>query len=68
MTETWKMYLELEFPVLQDDITEKHIGDAEIDYANRAVERVRPHIDKLLEDTEFVHYYIVPQKNGRARR
>jgi hypothetical protein len=63
------MYLELEFPVLEDDITEKHIGDAEVDFANRAVERVRKHLDKLLENTEFVHYYIMPTKrSGRARR
>lgn len=65
---TWKMYLELEFPVLEDDITEKYIGDAEVDFARRAVERVRTHLDKLLEDTEFVHYYIMPIKSGMARR
>jgi hypothetical protein len=25
-------------------------------------------LDKLVEDTEFVYYYIMPTKNARARR
>lgn len=66
--QTWKLYLELEFPVLPDDVAEKYVGDCEDDFARRAVERVRAHLDKLLEDTEFVHYYIMLTKSGMAKR
>lgn len=66
--ETWILILELEFPVLDEDTKEKYVGDCEEDFARRALERMRPTMDKLLEDSEFTHYHILPTKKGIIRR
>ena len=58
MLKTWAMQIELTFPVNPEDIKERFPGDAEVDYSRRALRRIRPHLESLLEDTKFAHYHI----------
>ena len=55
---TWAMTIELTFPVEADDVEERYYGDAEIDFSHRSLVRVRRHLEKLLKDSPFEHYYI----------
>jgi hypothetical protein len=55
----WEMQLTLTWDVLPEDVTERHPGDADIDFAQRAVERIRPDLENMLgPDTPFAHYHI----------
>ena len=55
----WEMQLTLTWDVLPEDVTERYEGDAEVDFAKRAVERVRPDLENILgPDTPFAHYHI----------
>ncbi len=66
--ENWIMVVELEFPVEDEDTKEKHVGDAEVDFANRAVGRFRPALDELVKNSKLAHYHIIPLKGGKMVR
>lgn len=44
----WALNVELTFPITDEDVKLRYHGDAEIDFARRAVERIRPALDRLL--------------------
>ena len=51
-TRQWAMNVELTFPILDEDITHRYEGDAEVDYATRAVARIRPALERLIAELE----------------
>ena len=56
----WRVVVELTWDVLPDDVRVKHLGDAPIDFANRALERVRPALNSVVgEEGAFAHYHIL---------
>ena len=59
----WRIVVELTWDVLPEDVQERFEGDAPVDFAARALERVRPAMDELLrsEDSDFAHYHILEQ-------
>ena len=62
---TWLMHVQIEFPVVPADVEKRHEGDAEVDFSRRALERVRPYLETLLDgigmDAEYAHYWILRQ-------
>ena len=54
----WAVHLELLAPVVPDDRQLQCVGDAEIDFERRALERLRPHLEALLRTSPFQHYYV----------
>jgi len=55
----WRVVVELTWDIDPEDVKEKHPGDAEADYASRALARIRPDLDKFLEKSGFAHYHII---------
>ena len=58
----WAVYLELLAPVAPDDRQLQCFGDAEIDFERRALERLRPHLEGLLQTSPFQQYYVIRVK------
>jgi len=48
--QVWEVCVHITFPVLPADITERYEGDAEVDFASRAFERLQPHLQKLADE------------------
>ena len=48
--QVWELKVTLTFPVLPEDVTKKHEGDAEVDFERRAYDRFRPHLQKLADE------------------
>jgi hypothetical protein len=59
MATRWRMVVELTWDIDPEDVKERHPCDAEADFARRGLERVRPDLDKMLEDGGFAHYHIL---------
>jgi len=57
--DVWALKLELTFPVLPEDLKKELQDDSEPDFARRAFERVRPALEKLLQEGAFKHYHII---------
>ena len=55
----WIMNVELTFDVDPEDIRYRYDGDAEVDYSDRALERVRPALKGILKNNPFAHYHIL---------
>jgi len=53
--ERWCMKLELTFDINPEDTKPRYFGDAEIDYSNRALERIRPNLEALREMPGMAH-------------
>jgi len=66
-TRKWAMNVELTFPILDEDITHRYEGDAEVDYASRAVERIRPALERLIAELGG-GYYLCRQEDGNLAR
>ena len=65
---TWRMTVELEFPVQPTDIVPMFHGDAEVDFARRAMERVRPALERLLTDIgPEAHYQLRLPERARGQ-
>jgi len=61
------MNVELTFPILDEDITHRYEGDAEVDYASRAVARIRPALERLIAELDG-GYYLLRQEDGNLAR
>jgi len=55
----WAVHLELLAPVVPDDRQRQYLGDAEGDFERRALERLRPHLEGLLQTSPFQHYCVI---------
>lgn len=61
----WRVVVELTWDILPEDIEERYPGDAEVDFAARAFERVRPELVTILSDGnspdegKFAHFHIL---------
>ena len=62
----WTLTVELEFPDEPEDTIERHVGDKEIDFSNRALKRVRKDLETLLTNSQFEHYHVLrfPVRKG----
>ena len=58
MNKRWEVVVSLTFDRLEEDEQVKHEGDAPVDFSDRALERVRPALNQLLQSSEFRHYHI----------
>jgi len=58
MTQRWQLILELTYDIDPEDTKERYPGDAEVDYARRSLERVRPALEKIVGGNPFAHYHI----------
>lgn len=58
LCKNWEVQVALTFPVMPEDIEHRYEGDAEIDFARRALERVGPALERLLETSDFNGYSI----------
>ena len=58
MKQRWEIGLQLTYDITPDDIEYKYEGDAEVDYSSRSLERMREHLNNLLNTTPFQHYHI----------
>lgn len=67
MTQRWRMAIELTWDIDPKDIEEKYPGDAEVDFARRALERVRSELEKLLQGS-FAHYHILEMPERKIDR
>ena len=65
----WCMKVELTFPVAEEDVRIRYEGDAEVDFAFRALQRIRPELEALLERIgPDAHYTILGETvNGEWR-
>lgn len=64
---TWRMMVELEFPAQPADVTEHYPGDAEVDFARRAMDRVRPALERLLTEIgPGAHYHLSRPTRGES--
>jgi len=56
----WRMVVELTWDVLPDDTRVKFVGDAPVDFANRALARVRPALSEITGvHKTFAHHHIL---------
>lgn len=44
---TWRCSIEIEFPALVSDVTPQTSGDTEMDYSGRAMDRLRPALERM---------------------
>ena len=58
----WAVHLELLAPLISDDRQLQCFGDAEVDFERRALERLRPHLEALLQTSPFQQYYVIRVK------
>ena len=64
---TWVMNVQFEFPVVPADVEVRHEGDAEIDFSRRALERIRPQLEYLIDSIgPEGHYWITGQPTRGA--
>jgi len=56
----WEVQVTLTFAVVPEDIEYRYQGDAEVDFARRAVERLQPALNRLLDTSDFNGYFIRP--------
>jgi len=63
----WVTNVELTFSILDEDITHRYEGDAEVDYASRAVERIRSALERLIAELGG-GYYLFRQEDGNLAR
>lgn len=69
LCKNWQVHVALTFLVLPEDIEHRYEGDAEVDFARRAVERLQPALNRLLESSDFSGYYVIPDlSNGHLAR
>lgn len=68
MCHEWALKVEFTFPITEEDVRLRYHGDAEIDFARRAVERIRPALDRLLQHSDFAHYFLSPTPQGHLAR
>jgi len=68
----WCLHVEFTFDVKPEDVEHKFIGDAEVDFAARALDRVRPALNGVLRDLEAQNpgatpasWYILQQDNDK---
>ena len=58
----WRTTVELTWDVLPEDVRVRHLGDAPVDFARRALDRVRRGLNKIVgKDQSFAHYHILKQ-------
>jgi len=56
----WRMVVELTWDVLPEDIQVRYEGDADVDFANRAMSRIRGALNSLAgKGKTFAHYHIL---------
>jgi hypothetical protein len=65
----WAVKVEFTFPIFDADVTYRYEGDAEVDFALRAVSRLRPHLESVLDAMTSVlhhraHFSILPAPEG----
>lgn len=59
-TKRWRAVVELTWDQEPEDIEVKHPGDAPVDFARRAFERVRPALGHIIgEGGAFAHYHVL---------
>ena len=64
MDEKWELDLSITFPILVGDVEQRLPDDNEIDFRSRALQRVRPRLEELLEKLgPDSHYHL-----GRIQR
>jgi len=68
MAKNWSVLIELTFPVLDYDVTHRYEGDAEIDYARRAVERIRRDLESLIRKINGGYHIVSNNDKTLARR
>ena len=54
----WRILVELTWDVTEDDIRKLYPDDAEIDFGNRALRRVRHVLDEAIGEGKFDGYHI----------
>jgi hypothetical protein len=59
MAQRWRIVVELTWDVDPEDVKERHPDDAEVDFGNRGLARVRPDLDEMLKKGGFAHYHIL---------
>lgn len=64
----WALNVELTFPIKDEDVKLRYHGDAEVDFARRAVERIRPALDRLLQQSDLAGYHLSPTPEGHLAR
>lgn len=64
----WALNVEFTFPITEEDVELRYHGDAEIDFARRAVERMRPALERLLQHSDLAHYHLSPTPQGHLAR
>lgn len=58
----WRIVVELTWDVLPEDVRARFQGDAPVDFARRALDRVRPGLNEVVgKDQAFAHYHILQQ-------
>jgi hypothetical protein len=56
----WRVVVELTWDVIPDDVRVKYQGDAPVDFASRALDRVRPALNSIVGKEEaFAHFHIL---------
>lgn len=68
MKNLWRLHLELTFPATDEDSLVRYEGDAEVDFASRAVERIRPHLEALTEEIGGNYFILHSEEGGLAKR
>lgn len=58
MPNRWRVVVELTYDIDTEKDIPKYTGDTETDVAQRALERVRPSLNSLVEGA-FAHYHIL---------
>ncbi len=62
----WSIIVELTLPVIEEDIAVKYEGDAECDFANRGVERLRPKLNEMTDGGKAMGYQILRHVNSTS--
>ena len=64
-TERWFTVVEFTFDVDTEPSKQRHKGDTEIDFANRAFwEGLRPRLDKAFPGDDSINWMVLTQKVG----
>jgi hypothetical protein len=64
----WEVRIALTFPVDPEDVKHRFAGDEEVDYAARAVARIRPHLEALLRTIGPGSGYFILGSGGQLAR
>lgn len=57
----WSIIVEFTLPVTEDDIAILHDGDAECDFANRAIDRLRPKLNEITDGGNAMGWMVLRQ-------